>query len=530
MECPSCRKAIPDGDLFCTYCGQPLRVQQAAQGSQESTVADSSPAPPPRWGRLPLRLPLLAMLGLAVLAAMGLGGYRLWNSGLIKWKGPTTSATAHTGGADAVTREGEKGSNAPPADAVAAAQTAARAKADADAAAAAQTAAKAKADADAAAAAQAAAKAKADADAASYVRSAGNAELVSVSSSGEKANGHSSSPSISGDGRYVAFSSDATNLVAGDKNGVEDVFVRDRQTGTTTRVSVSSTGEQGNSRSWLASISADGRYVAFSSDATTLVAGGTNGVGHVYVRDRQSGTTTRVSVTSTGEQGNGRSFGPSISRDGRYVAYSSDATNLVAGGTNGVGHVYVHDRLTGTTTRVSVSSTGEQGNWDSWYPSTSGDGRYVAFSSQAKNLVAGESAILFDTFVRDRQTGTTTRVAVSSTGEQGNGDSPWHNMDPPPSISGDGRYVAFSSGADNLAVGDTNGAEDMFVRDRQTGTTTRVSVSSTGEQGNGDSLSPSISEDGRYVAFLSKATNLVAGDTNGYRAVIVVPVPGSGGH
>ena len=154
----------------------------------------------------------------------------------------------------------------------------------------------------------------------------------------------------------------------------------------------------------------------------------------------------------------------------------------------------------------------------------------MAFSSQANNLVAGESAILFDTFVRDRQTGTTTRVAVSSTGEQGNGDSPWHNMDAPPSISGDGRYVAFSSGADNLAVGDTNGAEDMFVRDRQTGTTTRVSVSSTGEQGNGDSLSPSISEDGRYVAFLSKATNLVAGDTNGYRAVIVVPVPGSGGH
>ena len=244
-------------------------------------------------------------------------------------------------------------------------------------------------------------------------------------------------------------------------------------------------------------------------------------------------------MSSTGEQGNDESLGPSISGDGRYVAFLSEATNLVAGQATAAPAwlprryflgVFMHDRLTGTTTRVSVSSTGEQGDWDSWYPSTSGDGRYVAFSSQAKNLVAGESAILFDTFVRDRQTGTTTRVAVSSTGEQGNGDSPWHNMDAPPSISGDGRYVAFSSGADNLAVGDTNGAEDMFVRDRQTGTTTRVSVSSTGEQGNGDSLSPSISEDGRYVAFLSKATNLVAGDTNGYRAVIVVPVPGSGGH
>ncbi|MDI6844046.1 MAG: Ig-like domain-containing protein [Anaerosomatales bacterium] len=338
---------------------------------------------------------------------------------------------------------------------------------------------------------------------------------ISVSSSGDQGNGGSYDPSISADGRYAAFCSDASNLVAGDTNGKLDVFVRDLATGTTTRVSVSSSGEEGNDYSNTPSISADGRYVTFYSFASNLVSDDTNSVHDVFVRDLASGETTRVSVSSSGVQGNSYSYDPSISADGRYVAFYSHARNLVPDDTNGADDIFVRDLATGTTTRVSVSSSGEEGNGDSYDPCISADGRYVAFYSSASNLVAGDTNGKQDIFVRDLATGTTTRVSVSSSGEEGNGDS----YDP--CISADGRYAAFHSYASNLVAGDTNGTVDIFVRDLATGTTTRANVSSSRQEANGLSYHASISADGRYVAFYSAASNLVPGDTNWFYDVFV---------
>ncbi len=262
----------------------------------------------------------------------------------------------------------------------------------------------------------------------------------------------------------------------------------------TTRVSVNSTGAQGNGHSAYPSISADGRFVAFASGASNLVPGDT-GYWDVFVHDRQTGTTTRVSVSSTGTQSNDNSGDPSISADGLYVAFTSSAQNLIPGDTNGRADVFVHDRQTGTTTRVSVNSTGTQGDFNSWRPAISANGRYVAFISDATTLVPGDTNGRADVFVHDRQTGATTRVSVSSAGIQGDGFVEGSST---PSISADGRFVAFASGASNLVPGDTNNQKDVFVHDRQTGATTRVSVSSADDKSGGcwsSNSSPSLSVD-----------------------------------
>jgi Tol biopolymer transport system component len=333
---------------------------------------------------------------------------------------------------------------------------------------------------------------------------------VSVDSSGVQGNDDSTYPSISADGRYVAFESDASNLVSGDTNEEEDVFLRDTQTGTTSILSVDSNGKQGNDLSGGPSISADGRYVAFTSDASNLV-GGENIRLQIFLRDTLMGTTALLSLNPSGEQGNYGSDSPSISADGHYVAFRSIADNLVSGETNyNTPDILLRDTQNGTTTRVSVDSSGTQGNDDSWWSSISADGRYVAFASYADNLVSGDTTIgQGDIFLRDTQTGTTSLVSLDSSGTQGIGGS---NLS---SISADGRYVAFDAGSDNLVSGDTNNATDIFLRDTQTGITTRLSADSSGTQGNEDSWSPSISADGRYVAFCSSASNLVNGDTNG---------------
>jgi Tol biopolymer transport system component len=340
---------------------------------------------------------------------------------------------------------------------------------------------------------------------------------VSVDSSGIQGNGNSGNLdtiSISADGRYVAFESFASNLVPGDTNAHCDIFVRDRQLGTTEIVSVDSTGAQADNDSFYPSVSADGRYVAFLGTATNLVPGDTNGVWDIFVHDRQTGRTERVSVDSNGTQGNDYCLSaPSISADGRYVAFQSSASNLVPGDANGFADVFVHDRQTGTTERVSVSSAGAEGNQFSGYPAISADGRYVAFASRASNFVPLDYGSFSDVFVHDRLTGTTERVSVNSYGMQGNGNS--GDGIACISISGDGRYVSFMSEATNLVFADTNNALDVFVRDRQSGRTDRISVDSTGVQGNNASAANSISTDGRYVVFFSVANNLVPGDTNG---------------
>jgi len=188
---------------------------------------------------------------------------------------------------------------------------------------------------------------------------------VSVDSAGNLGNSFSSQPSISADGRFVAFSSDASNIVPGDTNSNPDVFVRDTLTNTTTRVSVDSAGNQANSISDGASISADGRFVAFLSNASNIVPGDTNSSGDIFVRDTLTNTTTRVSLDSAGNQGNSFSILPSISADGRFVAFYSNASNLVPGDTNSSQDVFLRDTLTNTTTRVSVDSADNQANSDS---------------------------------------------------------------------------------------------------------------------------------------------------------------------
>jgi Tol biopolymer transport system component len=343
---------------------------------------------------------------------------------------------------------------------------------------------------------------------------AGDTARVSVASSGAEANGDSRSPTVSGDGRYVAFSSNAANLVPADTNGTSDVFVRDRQTGRTVRASVSGSGAEADGESSSQTISASGRYVAFASWATNLVPGDTNNGSDIFVRDLRAGTTTRVSVSDTGAEPNHYSSAPAITPDGRHVAFFSWATNLVPGDTNDSSDVFVRDLRAGTTTRVSVSSAGVEGDFYSSTPAISANGRYVAFESWASNLVAGDTNDSYDVFVRDRLTGTTTRVSVSSTGAQGS----YHSSDP--AITPDGRYVAFESTAAGLVPEEVGGFGDVFIRDLRTGTTTRVSVSGTGGPANGPSEAPTISANGRYVAFDSDASNLVPGDTN-WRDVFV---------
>jgi Tol biopolymer transport system component len=338
--------------------------------------------------------------------------------------------------------------------------------------------------------------------------SAQSTSLLSVGPGGGPGNGNSRFVSISADGRYVAFGSSASDLVSGDANGVDDVFLRNRRNGTTVRVSVDSSGVEGNGGSYAPSVSADGRYVAFQSYASNLVAGDTNGICDVFVRDRTTGTTVRVSVDSAGLEATGESFYPAISADGRYVAFQSLAATLVAGDVNGKGDVFVRDLSSGTTVLVSQSSAGMQGDADSQAASISADGRFVVFDSTSASFSAGDANGASDVFVRDLVAGTTERVSVDPAGNDGNGNSFAG------SLSADGRHVAFYSAASNLVGLDANNAFDVYVRDLQAATTTRVSVTPVDRPGNGDSFTPSISADGRFVAFQSIASNLVAGDTN----------------
>jgi hypothetical protein len=334
---------------------------------------------------------------------------------------------------------------------------------------------------------------------------------ISVDSSGAEANDDSHEGSLSADGTIVAFQSLASNLVPGDTNHSWDAFVRDLATGVTERVSVSSSGVQANGSSQWAVISADGRCVAFSSYASNLVASDTNGCNDVFVHDRSTGITERVSVSSSGsESGFTIDTWPSLSADGRFVSFSSLASNLVDGDTNQSWDVFVHDRATGITERVSVDSSGAEGNRESSIFSTiSADGRFVAFSSAASNLVADDTNGSPDCFVHDRATGITERVSVDSSGAQTRGGSDIAR------ISADGSVVGFISTADDLVANDDNSMQDVFVRDRARGVTEIVSVDSSGGSANRDSYAPWVSADGRFVLFESSSSDLVDGDDNG---------------
>ena len=357
-------------------------------------------------------------------------------------------------------------------------------------------------------------------------RTTGVTELVSVAPDGTQANGNSDSPSLSADGRYVAYASTATNLLGlgNDTNGRADIFLYDRFTCTTTRVSVGPAGLQANEYSASPSISANGDVVAFHSAASNLLGAGvdTNNQTDVFVHVVSTGVTECVSVPDGGGQSAGdagsMSYQATISADGNEVAFSSGATNLVAGPSSGYYDVYVHYRDTHATVRASVGTGGTLANQSSFYPAMSGDGRYVAFASWATNLADGDSNEQGDIFVRDlQQPSSTSLVSLTNGGQQGN------SFSDSPAISSDGRYVAFCSPSSNLVSGDTNSNYDVFVRDRTSGTTERVSVASDGTEGNGQSDLglATISGDGRVIAFRSGASSLVPGDANGYLDVFV---------
>jgi Tol biopolymer transport system component len=337
---------------------------------------------------------------------------------------------------------------------------------------------------------------------------------ASVSSSGAPGNGNSLSPSISADGRFVIFTSAANNLAPGDPDTTEDAYLRDLWTGVTELISVDSNGVHQTGRSLADSLSADGRYVSFESVAGNLMPHDNDGDSDVFVRDRLSGTTIPVSVSPAGSPGNDSSEVSVLSPDGRWVAFRSRASNLVPGDTNAEWDVFVRDLQSGTTERVNLGPLGAQAHGDSFVTSLSQDGRFVLFSSLAPDLVPGDTNNERDIFVRDRQAGTTTRISVSSAGAQSNGDSHAGYL------SADGRFATFVSSATNLVAGDSNGVQDVFVHELATGVTTRVSVASDGTQSDAWSTGCGITPDGRFVAITSDANNLVPGDL-GLRDIFV---------
>ncbi|HLT96616.1 MAG TPA: S-layer homology domain-containing protein [Acidimicrobiia bacterium] len=337
-------------------------------------------------------------------------------------------------------------------------------------------------------------------------------ELISVRLSGLPSKQSSLNPSVTADGRYVAFTSWLDDLVPNDTNEWSDTFVRDRLTGTTERVSVASDGEEGD---WWSDdqlgapgISDDGRYVVFVSHATNLVDGDTNGHPDIFLHDRTTKMTTRVSVDSEGNQANGISRDPAISGNGRYVVYSSSASNLVPGDTNDRMDVFRYDRVTGTTTRVSLAHNGTQLTSNASDPDISADGTKVTFASVASNVVLGDTNGQNDVFVRDITSGTNTLVSISEGGTQGNNNSYL------PAISADGTHVAFLSPG-RFGPGVDDNLIQIWLKNLATKELSLVSVAPDGvTRGTENSWGPSVSNGGKYVGFSSSAPNLVSDDTN----------------
>ena len=338
----------------------------------------------------------------------------------------------------------------------------------------------------------------------------GQSRCVSVSTAGDKGDAASIDPTMDRSGRRVGFASMATNLVEGDANGERDIFVRDIVKQTTTRVSVASDGTEADGASEKPSMSGNGRLVVFASHATNLVPDDTNGFEDIFLHDMVTRETRRVSLGLQGAEPDGDSSLPRISANGRYVAFLSMARNLVAQDDFPTRDAFVVDLKTGVTEMVSVGPTGIPSNAGTFSVTISGNGRRVAFASMGNNLVADpEQFAGQDVFLRDRKKHTTTLLSAAPGGLAAD------EYSEEPDISGNGRWVAFSSLASNLVAGDTNGRIDVFRRKVKTGEMARVSVSTLGVQGDSNSGQASISRNGRFVAFATRATNLFDTLTSG---------------
>ena len=322
------------------------------------------------------------------------------------------------------------------------------------------------------------------------------------------------------EGRYVAFTAYAH--IDGSTSDSRQVFWRDRITGKTHLVSKNAAGIEGNGNSYGLALSADGLHVVFDSDASNLVAGDTNGVTDVFLWSADGGVLTRavqrVSVNAGGVQANGRSYDPTVSADGKVVAFASGANNLTSGVAAESGfNVYLRDLVSGATTLVTANASGQGVGGEK--PALADDGMRLAYWSYSSEIVSGDANDIWDIFVYDRSNGHNTRVSKTSTGAERNPGFESRSGVVAPAISGNGRYVAFATKATNMVPGDTNDKEDVFVVDTQTGAVVRASEDSNGTQGNDDSPvrqgeAPSLSYDGTWVSFSSAATNLGAGANN----------------
>lgn len=339
-----------------------------------------------------------------------------------------------------------------------------------------------------------------------YDRESNSVSLISKSSAGLIGNGMSFDPSVSADGRYVMFASDASNLVVGDTNNRSDSFVHDRNTGETIRVSIGTNGSQHNFPSLEGAISSDGRYAAFRSFAAFDPAD-INSTTDIYVRDLVLGTTTWVTKTAAGNSNHSGISFPAMSGDGTVIGFTSASTTFVSGDTNNVIDVFTFDRKTNAIQRVSVSSSGLQANQGSSTPSLNQDGTRIAFATDASNLVSGDVNGQRDVVIYDRTTSTQSLVSISDTGARINGSSQNRRAF---SVSADGRYVVFQTPAPNVVAGDTNTLADLFIRDTIANRTERVSLTNFETAPNGQSVDGTISADGRWVGFRSFATNMVA--------------------
>ena len=356
-----------------------------------------------------------------------------------------------------------------------------------------------------------------------YDRTSGQTTLVSHNaSSNGSGNGSSSDPVISADGNWVAFVSAASNLGPTDNNGTQDVYLWSRATGTISLVShVAGGASSGNNFSSLPSISDDGSVVAFLSRSTNLIAGMQNAYGYtnVYIYDRiNSGAVRLVSHLYNNQLAGATDYQPenpvALSGDGKYIAFQGKSSNFDASNLGYYyGSIYLWDAQSGTNVLVSMPTSGSANN-ASYSPSISDDGKFVTYPSDMSNLVANDNNGTTDIFLYDRIAVANVLVSRTAAGTSGNSSSQ------DPAISGDGRFVAFSSYAGNLVTGDSNGASDVFVYDVQNGSVTLASRRSSGSgSGNSQSLSPSISNDGSLIAFQSSSSNLVDNDTNGTQDV-----------
>lgn len=371
---------------------------------------------------------------------------------------------------------------------------------------------------------------------------------LASTASGSSGNGYSDNPSLTADGRYTAFASDASNLVTSDTNGVRDVFIFDNLNSTVRRLNRSQQGAEANGASNNPALSGNGRYLAFSSDATNLNLGDVNGFTDIFIVDTLTGAISLQSVTSAGAQASGSSFRPSVSHTGRYIVFESSATNLTATATTfGQTHIYLRDRdVSGSgtfdtagniaTTLIDVvGATTTPGNASASQAQISADGNYIAFASKATNLAAfATTAGRQHIYLRNRTGTTTTLMSLDTGGTEPNADSrnPTINRNTGVSVGtfADGRYVAFASDATDLIAADANAVSDVFVADRGGSAVVRVSVSSAGAEANDPtvtttfgsklgSVNPSISATGRYLTFASLADNLAPGDAIGqYKA------------